>query len=115
MRGAAEHVLSNGRAAGVDGQSYADFRADLKEEIRQLRAELQSKIYRALPVRRVWIDKPNGGKRSVGMSAPPDRVVQQAARAILEPIFEAKFHDCSFGFRRGRRRHQALDRITEHL
>jgi len=115
LRTAAEHVLRNNGAAGVDGQTCADFRADLEEELRQLQSELQARTYQPRPVRRVWIEKPNGGQRPLGIPAVRDRVVQQAVRAILEPIFEAKFHNCSFGFRPGRSAHQALDRITEHL
>jgi RNA-directed DNA polymerase len=64
-----------------------------------------------LPVRRVTIPKPQGGERNLGVPALRDRVVQAAAKVVLEPIFEADFLDCSFGFRPRRSAHQALEAI----
>ena len=111
-------VERNGGAAGVDGQTIESITA--KPEIRQqwleqLQREMQTKAYRPEPVRRVYIPKPNGGQRPLGIPTVKDRVVQMVALLVLAPIFEADFHPNSFGFRPQRRAHQALDAIIQAL
>jgi group II intron reverse transcriptase/maturase len=111
-------VERNGGAAGVDGQTIESITA--KPEIRQqwleqLWRELRFRTYRPSPVRRVYIPKPNGGQRPLGIPTVKDRVVQMVALLVLAPIFEADFHPHSFGFRPQRRAHQALDAIVQAL
>lgn len=110
-------VWKNNGAPGVDGMSCQDiidgpgaapFLQDLQEELR-------TKRYRPQPVKRVYIPKPDGRLRPLGIPTVKDRIVQMATLLVLEPIFEADFLDSSFGFRPGRSAHQALDQIATLL
>src|SRR5262249_51959181 len=107
-------VAANRGAAGVDGQSIADIRArGVADFLAELKGELKAGTYRCQPVRRVDIPKPGkpGQTRMLGVPTVRDRVVQQAVKIVLEPIFEADFRDCSFGFRPRRSAHDALDKV----
>lgn len=93
-------VQRNKGAAGVDAQTLAEVREYGAERLlAELQRDLREGSYRPRPVRRVLIPKPKGGVRPLGIPTVKDRVAQQAARMILEPIFEADFLDVSFGFR----------------
>ena len=102
-------------AAGIDRQSLGDFAKNLEINLSQLQHELQSKQYRAQPVRRVEIPKPDGGVRLLGIPVVRDRIVQQALLDILQPIFDPDFHPSSYGYRPGRSCHDAISKATAFI
>ena len=109
-------VRANEGAAGADGVTIAQIEAaGASVLIDRLHAELREHRYRPQPVRRVYIEKQDGRLRPLGIPTVADRVVQLAALLVLEPIFEADFEDCSYGFRPGRNAHQALAEIRGYL
>src|SRR5271163_225339 len=111
LRHAYRLARANAGAPGVDGATFAQIEAEgLEAWLASLREELDSKTYRAGPVRRVMIPKPGGGERRLGIPTIRDRVVQTAAKLVLEPIFEADFEDGVYGYRPGR---SATDAIKE--
>ena len=89
-------------AAGIDGQSLSDYAENLVSNLKQLQHELQTKQYKAQPVKRVETPKDDGGVRLLGIPAVRDRIVQQALLNILQPIFDPEFHPSSYGYRPGR-------------
>jgi len=107
---------SNGGAAGVDGKKFADIEAEgRKSWLAGLKEELKAKSYRPDAVRRVEIPKPGGGTRPLGIPTIRDRVVQQAAKLVLEPIFEADLEDCAHGYRPKRSARDAVEKVHEAI
>ena len=107
---------ANAGAPGVDGVSFAQIEAlGLEAWLAGLREELVSKTYRPDPVRRVLIPKPDGGERPLGIPTIRDRVIQTAAKLVLEPIFEADFEDNAYGYRPGRGAVDAVKDVHRHL
>ena len=117
LREAWRQVKANRGAPGVDGASIEAIVSEGREGemISRLGEQLRTKTYRFHPVRRVDIPKPKGGSRPLGIATVEDRVVQTAMKLILEPIFEADFHDCSYGYRPKRDAKQASIAIREDL
>jgi group II intron reverse transcriptase/maturase len=100
-------------AAGVDGVTAKEYEANLEENLRELHERLKSGRYKAPPVERVWLDKEDGRKRPIGKPTLEDKIVQRAVVMILEGVYEAEFYDFSYGFRKGRSPHQALDHLRQ--
>ncbi len=107
-------VRANGGGPGIDGEDLRKFEARLQPNLASLRAELLSGSYRPLPVWRVSIPKPNGGRRPISILAVRDRIAQRAAHDALAPLFEPHFLPCSFGFREGRSIHDAVAAVICH-
>src|SRR5260221_12279341 len=116
MAFAYECCKANGGAAGVDGQTFEDIEEyGVKKWLDELMQELKSRTYQPQPVRRVWIPKPDGKQRPLGIPTVKDRVVQMAVVLVLEPIFEADLQPEQHAYRPGRSAHDAIRGVDELL
>ena len=105
-------ALKRDAAAGVDGQTWQAYGSKLEDNLRDLSDRLARGAYRAKPVRRVLIPKPDGRERPIGIPALEDKIVQRAAVAVLNAVWETDFLGFSYGFRPGRSCHMALDALS---
>jgi group II intron reverse transcriptase/maturase len=115
LRKAFKKVASNKGAAGPDRQGVEAVREHLDKLLPALRKCLLSGDYQPGEIRRVWIPKPGGGQRGLGIPNVVDRIVQQAVHQVLSPNYEPTFHGSSHGFRPGRSCHTAIAEAREHM
>ena len=108
LQRALKRVRANKGAAGVDGLDIDQTALHLKTHWPVIREQLLSGTYRRSPVRRVTIPKPDGGQRELGIPTVTDRLIQQALLQVLQPIVDPTFSEHSYGFRPGRRAHDAV-------
>ena len=103
--------LNRRAAKGIDNIGWFEYQNNCDEKLSVLYQRIQSGCYKAKPVKRIWIDKADGSKRPIGITAIEDKIVQQAVVWLLEPIYESMFLEFSYGFRPDRNQHQALDAV----
>lgn len=116
LKEAYSRVKANGGSPGIDGQNFQDIEVyGMEKFLHDLGEDLRKRSYKSQAVKRVWIDKANGGKRPLGIPTIRDRVAQAVCKMIIEPIFEADFEECSYGFRPERSSKDAMKAIKEHL
>ena len=109
-------VKANGGSPGIDGVNFSDIEVNgLEVYLKTIGEELRKRTYQPQAVKRVWIDKANGGKRPLGIPTIKDRIIQAVCKMIIEPIYEADFEECSYGFRPERSSKDAMKEIKEHL
>jgi len=112
LKAAWEQVEENGGAAGISGQTIAQYRDGLEQRLTNLAQKLKEQSFEARPIRRAFIPKADGKLRPLGIPEVEDRIVQAALVRLIEPIFEAKFLGVSYGFRPERSAHNALAELT---
>jgi RNA-directed DNA polymerase len=112
LKAAWEQVEEKGGAAGVSGQTIAQYRDGLEQRLSNLAKKLKEQSFEARPIRRVYIPKGNGKLRPLGIPEVEDRIVQAALVRLVEPIFEKKFLGVSYGFRPERSAHNALAELV---
>jgi RNA-directed DNA polymerase len=115
LKEAFRRVKANKGAPGIDGETVGDYANELMKNTELLHEKLKTETYEPSPVRRVEIQKPDGGVRLLGVPTVKDRVVQQAIVNIIEPIFDETFHPSSYGYRPGRSQHQAVAKAERFM
>lgn len=112
-----QQCRANKGAPGIDGQTFKaiEDNTGIETFLEQIAAELINGTYQPQPVKRVYIPKPDGRQRPLGIPVIKDRIVQMACLTIIQPIFEADFLGCSYGFRPKRSAHQAINAIVNHV
>ncbi|WZL81284.1 reverse transcriptase domain-containing protein [Vallitaleaceae bacterium 9-2] len=111
-----KRVKANGGSGGIDEQTIEEVEVyGVDKMVEEIQDELKTNSYNPPPVRRVYIPKADGNKRPLGIPTVKDRIVQSAMKLVIEPIFEADFKDCSYGFRPKRNQHQALEVIRKSV
>lgn len=116
LKEAWKRVKQNKGAAGYDGMSIADVeKYGVEMYLSEIADEVRQEAYKAQPVLRVYIPKANGKLRPLGIPTVKDRIVQMCCKLVIEPIFEADFQDCSFGFRPKRSAKDAITRVKGHV
>lgn len=113
MHEAFKSVKRNRTAAGIDKVSIAMFEQNLEENLLALMKDLKQGTFEPKPLRRVYIPKAPGKLRPLGIPSVRDRIGQEVIRRLLNPLFERRFHDDSYGFRPGRNCHQAIERVLD--
>jgi len=108
LRAALKRVRQNAGSPGIDGMRVEDLPAYLRVHWPRLREELLAGRYQPQPVKRAAIKKRGGGERELGIPTVPDRFIQQALLQVLQPLFDPTFSNASYGFRPGRRAHDAV-------
>lgn len=109
-----KRVKANKGSSGVDGIRIEDIEAmGIEKYLSEIKSELMDGKYKPSPVKRVMIPKPDGSERPLGIPTVKDRIVQMATKIAIEPVFEADFRDCSYGFRPKRSAKQALEVVRK--
>jgi group II intron reverse transcriptase/maturase len=106
------HLLKKEAAPGVDDMTWSEYEQGVEQRIADLHGRVHRGAYRAQPSRRVYIPKADGRQRPLGIAALEDKIVQQAVATVLNQIYEEDFLGFSYGFRAGRKPHDALDALT---
>ena len=111
----AYYALSHEATPGVDGVTWVMYGENLEDNLKDLSARLERGAYRARPVKRIYIPKPDGRERPIGITCLEDKIVQRATVEVLNAVYEEDFQGFSFGFRPQRSQHDALDAVTVAL
>ena len=112
---AVKRVKTNKGACGIDKMPVSELDKYFKAHKEEIKTSIMEMKYKPLPVRRVYIPKPNGKKRPLGIPTAVDRVVQQATAQVLSQIYDESFSDNSYGFRPKRSAHEAIDKVLNYL
>jgi len=107
--------INKGASSGVDNETAKEFKKNLEANLDEILEELKSKRYKARLVKRVYIPKGKDGKRPLGLPVLRDKIIQRVAANILEAIYEQNFIEDSYGYRKGKNAHQAINAIKKEI